>query len=306
MVYVGTASRRSTDRETLASIIAGEAGNEGLRGMRAVGSVIQNRASQNFSNYGTDLVSQATARNQFQGQASPTSGSYQVADELLSGRLTDVTGGALYYANPGASTASWATRLDSNNALQIGNHFFTDNTQGRPFAGDGSATVQNADYTGGQNSDLFGGNNSGVAPGEGPLTMASPSTDPRWAQADINGDGDVTVTELKTYNEAQAAAKAANSADAGSQGAASSIPRAIVSAADQQSKAMVSAQESANKTAAANTAATNSANTGIWQGLQTWLGGRLLQIMVFVLAAIFVLVGLYMFAPKMSPIPSVT
>lgn len=135
MAYVGTASWQQSDRYTLASIIAGEAGNEGEAGMRAVASVIQNRARANFSNYGTSLVSQATARMQFQGQAMPTAGSYKIADELLAGGLKSNVGGALYYANPSASTARWATRLNSSNAYKLGNHYFTDNTKGTPFTG---------------------------------------------------------------------------------------------------------------------------------------------------------------------------
>lgn len=177
------------------------------------------------------------------------------------------------------------------------------------FANENSATSDSPEflgYKGGDNSDLYQGDNASPDKGA-PLSMASPSTDPRWGAADANGDGNVTVTELKAYNEAQSASKSATSGDAGNEGLASNIPKAIVSAADQQSKAAVSAAETLAKTAADNTEATNASNTGIWQGLQTWLGGRLLQIMVFVLAAIFVLVGLYMFAPRnVLPVPSLS
>lgn len=167
---------------------------------------------------------------------------------------------------------------------------------------------ENNRYTGGENSDLYTGDNSGRAANDGaPLSMSSPSTDPRWKDADINGDGSVSVTELKTYNEAEAASKAAQSGNAGSQGSATSIPRAIVTAANQQSKAAVSAAETLAQTSAKNTEATNATSWGIFSGWSDWWANRLLQIAVFILAAIFVLIGLYMFAPKNAvAVPSLT
>lgn len=134
MAYVGTPRFRGNDLETLASIIQGEAGGEGLLGMQAVADVIRNRASQNFSGYGSDPLSQALARNQFQGQSSKISPeALAVAEQLKAGNLPSVTNGAVYYANPGDSTASWARRLNDQNALKIGNHYFTNNAEGQPF-----------------------------------------------------------------------------------------------------------------------------------------------------------------------------
>lgn len=135
MAYVGTPRARGSDIDTLASILQGEAGGEGLRGLQAVASVIQNRANRNFSGYGTSLLDQALARNQFQGQSTQIGPEARtIAEQLIGGNLPDATGGALYYANPGASTASWARRLNNANALKIGNHYFTDNANGRPFS----------------------------------------------------------------------------------------------------------------------------------------------------------------------------
>lgn len=136
MSYVGTPRYMGSDLQTLASILQGEAGGEGPQGLQAVASVIQNRANQNFSGYGNSLIDQALARNQFQGQSpNPSPEALAVAQQLASGNLSDPTHGALYYANPGASSASWARNLNPSNSLQIGNHYFTDNTNGNPFAG---------------------------------------------------------------------------------------------------------------------------------------------------------------------------
>lgn len=135
MAYVGTPKYFGSDLETLASILQGEAGGEGLLGMQAVADVIRNRAAKNFSGYGSGLVDQALARNQFQGQSAKISPEARaVAQQLQSGNLPDVAGNALYYANPGASTAAWARRLNSSNAQKIGNHYFTDNANGTPFS----------------------------------------------------------------------------------------------------------------------------------------------------------------------------
>lgn len=137
MSYVGTPRYLGSDLETLASILQGEAGGEGPQGLQAVASVIQNRANQNFSGYGKSLIDQALAHNQFQGQsATPSPEARAVAAQLTSGGLAnDPTHGALYYANPGASSASWARNLNPDNSLQIGHHYFTDNTNGNPFGG---------------------------------------------------------------------------------------------------------------------------------------------------------------------------
>lgn len=135
MAYVGTPRYLGDDVTTLASILQGEAGGEGVHGMQAVANVIQNRASQNFSGYGSALVDQALAEKQFQGQVSkPGKQAKAIAEQLVSGSIPDITGGALYYANPADSSAKWARNLNDGNALKIGNHYFTDNADGKPFA----------------------------------------------------------------------------------------------------------------------------------------------------------------------------
>jgi N-acetylmuramoyl-L-alanine amidase len=159
MAYVGTPTARGSLRDTLASVIQGEAGGQGTVGMQAVGAVIANRAATNFSGYGGDLQSQVLAPNQFQGQSGTPSGTaYSVADALIAGNNPDPTGGALYYANPGASSASWARNLNSSNALKIGDHYFTDNTNGVPFTGSGAGSTI---------ADGSPNNSSGLAAGSG-------------------------------------------------------------------------------------------------------------------------------------------
>ena len=93
MAYVGTPTQTGSVRDLLASVIQGEAGNQGTVGMTAVGAVIANRANSNFSGYGSSIQAQLLARNQFQGQAAPTASSYAVADNILSGNYTDPRAG---------------------------------------------------------------------------------------------------------------------------------------------------------------------------------------------------------------------
>jgi hypothetical protein len=148
MAYVGTPRYLGSDLKTLASILQGEAGGEGVSGMQAVANVIQNRASQNFSGYGNGLLDQALAEQQFQGQAkNPSKAARDMAAQLINGQVPDITGGALYYANPSDSSAQWARNLNSGNALKIGNHYFTDNAEGRPFTS-AAANAVNAEAGG--------------------------------------------------------------------------------------------------------------------------------------------------------------
>ncbi len=141
MPYVGTAENQGNDLYTIASILEGEAGNQGTKGMQAVANVIDNRAKQNYSEYGDNPVSQATAKMQFQGQAKPSSTAMTIAAKMLSGQLPDITSGATFYAEPQNSSAKWARNLNNSNALKIGDHYFTDNDEGRPFPRAASRTT---------------------------------------------------------------------------------------------------------------------------------------------------------------------
>jgi hypothetical protein len=142
VAYVGTPSNLGSNQATIASIIQGEAGGQGLTGMQAVGAVIANRANAGTFPGGSSILGVALAPNQFQGQnANYSTDAWNVAGAVLNGTNPDPTGGATYYANPGASSASWATNLNSSNALKIGDHYFTDNTNGTPFTGSGAAAT---------------------------------------------------------------------------------------------------------------------------------------------------------------------
>jgi N-acetylmuramoyl-L-alanine amidase len=180
MAYVGTPSMQGDPAYTLASIIQGEAGGQGQEGMRAVASVMQNRARTNFSGYGTDVLQQALRPNQFQGQATPSAASLAIARQLLAGAVQDNTGGATSYANPGASSAAWAKRLNETNALKIGDHYFTDNQKGAPFLGAGAGLRGSLSATGTPARVT-----TGVATTDGPKGMETYQPPANLSPADI-------------------------------------------------------------------------------------------------------------------------
>lgn len=128
-----------TDRELLARTLQAEAGNQGLPGLLAAGSVILNRA--NSPDYGDGLRGAILAPGQFsawnsvtgyaggeQGQnmstMQPGQDAYATADRLLSGDYQDPTGGATHYYNPSISNPAWGRDRAGGDWLQIGDHIF--------------------------------------------------------------------------------------------------------------------------------------------------------------------------------------
>ena len=125
-----------SDRELLARTLQAEAGNQGLGGMLAAGSVVMNRA--NTSGYGNGLrgvilkPGQFSAWNSLTGYAGgeqgqnmasmrPSEAAYQATDKLLTGDYQDPTGGATHYYNPDLSNPSWAKGKEFT---RIGDHVF--------------------------------------------------------------------------------------------------------------------------------------------------------------------------------------
>jgi hypothetical protein len=123
--------------------ILGEAGGEGQTGMTAVGDVLQNRLAS--GKFGANIY-QVDTPSQFNGIdiTSPVGSPIynQAAAAWASAQSgTDVTGGALFFAQPSASSASWAQNLNASNSLQIGSLFFTNNADGTPFVPTNTAAV---------------------------------------------------------------------------------------------------------------------------------------------------------------------
>lgn len=123
------------DRELIARTLQAEAGNQGLGGMLAVGSVIKNRmgSGQSFR----DIIlapAQFSAWNKFTGAAGgeqgqdmskvkPSEDAYAAADALISGNIADITGGATHYYNPNISNPAWGASAGGD-WTKIGSHVF--------------------------------------------------------------------------------------------------------------------------------------------------------------------------------------
>jgi len=124
------------DRELLAKTLQAEAGNQGLGGMLAVGSVIRNRMAQGGSLSDVILApAQFSAWNKVtgavggeQGQdmsaVNPSKDAYAAADAILSGNAPDVTGGATHYYNPSISNPAWGQEKAGGDWTKIGAHIF--------------------------------------------------------------------------------------------------------------------------------------------------------------------------------------
>ena len=126
------------DRELLALTLQAEAGNQGLDGMMAAGSVIMNRA--NTSGYGNGLrgvilkPGQFSSWNSLTGYAGGEQGqdmtkmrasddAYRAADDLIAGGYEDVTGGATHFYNPAISQPNWGQKAGGD-WKKIGDHVF--------------------------------------------------------------------------------------------------------------------------------------------------------------------------------------
>lgn len=127
------------DRDLLAKTLQAEAGNQGLGGMLAAGSVIMNRTQT--PGYGSGLrgvilkPGQFSAWNSLTGYAGgeqgqdmlnmrPSSAAYQAADKLLTGDYQDQTGGATHYYNPSISNPKWGQKRAGGDWQRIGDHIF--------------------------------------------------------------------------------------------------------------------------------------------------------------------------------------
>ena len=124
------------DRELLAKTLQAEAGNQGIGGMLAVGSVIRNRMAQGGSLSDVILApAQFSAWNKVTGAVGgeqgqdmvalkPSEDAYAAADAILSGNAPDVTGGATHYYNPSISNPAWGKEKAGGDWTKIGAHIF--------------------------------------------------------------------------------------------------------------------------------------------------------------------------------------
>jgi hypothetical protein len=224
-----------SDREILARTLQAEAGNQGLQGMLAAGSVIMNRV--NLPGYGNGLQDvilkpgQFSAWNKLTGYAggaqgqdmlgmTPSEQAYKVAEMLLSGKYEDPTKGATHYYNPDISNPSWG-RQAGGDWLKIGAHIFG-TPYGRPTAikeepvmnGPASTTAPNVgaplsinqpqpqQRSGGLLSGILGNRGSISGGILGALGMDEDQAD-RFRMAILAGTGDARMAPLIQATQAR-------------------------------------------------------------------------------------------------------
>ena len=154
-----------TDREMLARTLMAEAGNQGYGGQIAAGSVIMNRVGG--GGYGNGLrgvilqPGQFSAWNSLTGYAGgeqgqdmpnirPSAEVYKATDDLLSGRYTDPTGGALNYYNDKVSNPNWGEARSGGEWRRIGDHLFGTAGSAQAVGGGAMAALGRQSNTGGQ------------------------------------------------------------------------------------------------------------------------------------------------------------
>ena len=142
-----------------------EAGNQGYGGQIAAGSVIMNRVGG--GGYGNGLrgvilqPGQFSAWNSLTGYAGgeqgqdmpnirPSAEVYKATDDLLSGRYTDPTGGALNYYNDKVSNPNWGEARSGGEWRRIGDHLFGTAGSAQAVGGGAMAALGRQSNTGGQ------------------------------------------------------------------------------------------------------------------------------------------------------------
>lgn len=188
------------DRELLAKTLQAEAGNQGIGGMLAVGSVIRNRMAQGGSLSDVILapaqfsawnkVTGAVGGEQGQDMAAlkPSEDAYAAADAILSGNAPDITGGATHYYNPSISNPAWGKEKAGGDWTKIGAHIF-----GKAGDFKTGAAKMNGEKTQ-KPQGLLGGLLGGQGIG-GALGMSDDFRD-KLAMAVMAGSGDARLTPL--------------------------------------------------------------------------------------------------------------
>ena len=129
------------EKEALARLMYGEASGEGDEGMIAVGNVVMNRLKSPTDWWGNSIESIISHPEQFSVFENKNDENYkrmmnateqdksfkralEIAEELLTGKTKDNTGGATNFFNPNTASPSWATDPKMLFLKSIGNHDF--------------------------------------------------------------------------------------------------------------------------------------------------------------------------------------
>lgn len=125
------------DKSAITLIMLGEARNQGVMGMRAVGHTVMNRVALNgyrghtvlevcMHPYAYSCMNENDPNRDYLINHAESDPMYieadALADKLLAGQLTDITGGATYYYAQGTPMPKWA--IDKEPCFIYGVHLF--------------------------------------------------------------------------------------------------------------------------------------------------------------------------------------
>lgn len=157
----------------------------------------------------------------------------------------------------------------------------------------GSQPTFTADPNGSPGADGTVGQNASLTP-DTSTDMSNTTGDPSLP-AQVSGSQSFDqVAQQDTQSAVSAAASGATGIGASAAGAAS-IPAAIIAAGQMESKAIAAAATTQSKTAAANAAATNATTKAVQASSQSYFANWAVRIFLFIVGAIFLAAGLYMF-----------
>ena len=317
------------ERYRLAYTIMGEAGNQSRTGQDAVAHNIMNRAYGYNGAFGKGVEgvimkdgaysmwndttgyaggAQGTSKRLIASTGgTPPQRYLDVADDALSGRSSDPTGGSThYFAGPAPRWFGGDSWTDTG---KIGAHTFGVADGRAPY--DGSNPDDPRSF---KNSSLYGlpydnFSKSDVSEGmneKGPYDFSKSKGSFGDLPADSMTD-DKSITDQKEKMQTETVQGEGDSGlsgnkvstpKAGNQGQAGSVPQAIVSAADQEAKANVSAAKTTAESTLKAAETTAKSAEKLQSDQQTWLGKWGLRIFMFIIAAIFIAGALALFANK--------
>lgn len=119
------AAYKSKSKAEIARVLAAEGASEGRQGMIAIANTIGNRAKDS-NKTPLDVVTQ---KNQYYGYTAPNKEKLykqvqkeadMIANDLVEGKLVDITGGAKYFLLPKEKVRSW----HGDKTVNIGKHTF--------------------------------------------------------------------------------------------------------------------------------------------------------------------------------------
>jgi hypothetical protein len=327
-------------RDRLAWTIAGEAGRESRAGQDAVAHNILNRYYS--GRYGSSIEGVIMSPGQYSmwndvtgyaGGSGGNSGSLMrntsperfsyfqgVADDAMTGRTSDPTGGSLNYYNPDIASPSWG--VGSSGWIgtgTIGGHTFGVSGGRSPYdfsnpldpRGSGgyrppyeNFSPSGYDYSGDTAPGSFADYGAGYTPPYNQFSNTNVSEDVKngsfndflpGGRTATEDDGTTHAPQAPPEEERYLTGENVSQPNAGPQGTAGSVPIAIVTAANQEAKAAASSAKTVAEATLKATQTQTASDAKLQGSQQSWASNWAVRIFLFIVGAIFIAGGLFLF-----------